>query len=164
MNFSTDLPKGNPIVSYIVASAVNCEGAVIKDPKPSFRMHAVILKNKRNFIYTVEDQAMLNDGKGLILCHVRKVSDEDSKISPKLKRQHKECINSPLEFNSEPIIEKEDMTIDKRVILNEMKIKTYCGEYKEMNFANSKRIMKVIGEHMNESYTELYVLLFGNID
>jgi hypothetical protein len=49
MNFTTDLPKCKPIVSYIVASA-------IKNPKyfpeaahegPCFRMHAVVLKDSR---------------------------------------------------------------------------------------------------------------------
>lgn len=44
MNFTTDLPKRSPIVSYIVATAVRCEkyfspGA----PFSAFRMHAVIL-------------------------------------------------------------------------------------------------------------------------
>ena len=51
MNFTTDLPKKDPLVSYIVASAVKCEkffpGAAQKDDGPVYRMHAVILK-KRN--------------------------------------------------------------------------------------------------------------------
>lgn len=46
MNFTTDLPKKDPLVSYIVASAVKCEkyfpGSV--DDGPVYRMHAVILK------------------------------------------------------------------------------------------------------------------------
>lgn len=48
MNFTTDLPKKDPIVSYIVASAVKCEkffpGAAKEGPV--FRMHAVILTKK----------------------------------------------------------------------------------------------------------------------
>jgi hypothetical protein len=46
MNFTTDLPKRNPIVSYIVASAVRCEKFFPGGSKngPVFRMHAVILK------------------------------------------------------------------------------------------------------------------------
>lgn len=46
MNFTTDLPKKDPLVSYIVASAVKCEkyfpGSA--DDGPVYRMHAVILK------------------------------------------------------------------------------------------------------------------------
>jgi hypothetical protein len=47
MNFTTDLPKKNPIVSYIVASAVKCEKFFPGCSKegPVYRMHAVILKN-----------------------------------------------------------------------------------------------------------------------
>jgi hypothetical protein len=48
MNFTTDLPKRNPLVSYIVASAVRCEKFFPTGGKggPVFRMHAVILKLK----------------------------------------------------------------------------------------------------------------------
>ena len=47
MNFTTDLPKRNPLVSYIVASAMRCEKFFPggeKNGGPVFRMHAVILK------------------------------------------------------------------------------------------------------------------------
>lgn len=46
MNFTTDLPKRNPLVSYIVASAVRCEKFFpdTSRPCPVYRMHAVILK------------------------------------------------------------------------------------------------------------------------
>jgi len=45
MNFTTDLPKKDPMVSYIVASAVKCEKFFPESSKqgPVFRMHAVIL-------------------------------------------------------------------------------------------------------------------------
>lgn len=48
MNFTTDLPKKDPIVSYIVASAVKCEKFFPGSQKegPVFRMHAVILSKK----------------------------------------------------------------------------------------------------------------------
>jgi hypothetical protein len=48
MNFTTDLPKRNPLVSYIVASAVRCEKFFPGQTKegPVYRMHAVILKSK----------------------------------------------------------------------------------------------------------------------
>ena len=45
MNFTTDLPKKDPIVSYIVASAVQCEKFFpeASSQGPVFRMHAVTL-------------------------------------------------------------------------------------------------------------------------
>ena len=48
MNFTTDLPKKNPIVRYIVASAIKCEKFFPGSSKegPVFRMHAVILSQK----------------------------------------------------------------------------------------------------------------------
>ncbi len=53
MNFSTDLPKANPVVSYIVASAMRCTkyfpGAV-KEEGPCFRMHAVVLTDPSNAV------------------------------------------------------------------------------------------------------------------
>jgi len=51
MNFTTDLPKRNPLVSYIVASAVRCEKffpGQNKGTGPVYRMHAVILKTGKN--------------------------------------------------------------------------------------------------------------------
>lgn len=48
MNFTTDLPKKDPIVSYIVASAVKCEKFFPGSAKegPAYRMHAVILTKR----------------------------------------------------------------------------------------------------------------------
>jgi len=48
MNFTTDLPKKDPIVRYIVASAIKCEKYFPGSAKegPAFRMHAVILSKK----------------------------------------------------------------------------------------------------------------------
>jgi len=48
MNFTTDLPKKDPLVSYIVASAVKCEKFFpgSNDDGPVYRMHAVILKKR----------------------------------------------------------------------------------------------------------------------
>lgn len=50
MNFTTDLPKKDPIVSYIVASAVKCEKFFPGSQKdgPVFRMHAVILTKRED--------------------------------------------------------------------------------------------------------------------
>ena len=106
MNFTTDLPKSDPIVSYIVASAVKCEKFFPGSGKegPVFRMHAVILKKRKNIDANGSSSGISfnkNNGsvKGksgsqrtwvpaenatkYILCHVRKVrarklSDESS--------------------------------------------------------------------------------------
>ena len=45
MNFTTDLPKSRPYVTYIVASAVKCEKFFpnSRNEGPSYRMHAVII-------------------------------------------------------------------------------------------------------------------------
>jgi len=52
MNFSTDLPKGKPLVTYIVASAVRSGKTSFRESKnkPLFRMHAVVLNDKSKFI------------------------------------------------------------------------------------------------------------------
>ncbi len=57
MNFTTDLPKKDPIVSYIVASAVKCEKFFPGSSKegPVFRMHAVILTKKQSSSLSLND-------------------------------------------------------------------------------------------------------------
>ncbi len=49
MNFTTDLPKRNPLVSYIVASGFRYEKFLQISNKsiPAYRMHVVILKIKQ---------------------------------------------------------------------------------------------------------------------
>lgn len=86
MNFTTDLPKRNPLVSYIVASAVRCEKFFPSGGKggPVFRMHAVILKLKPGqtpgYVPTNPFTQEKGDKKKLyICCHVRRVeSDRES--------------------------------------------------------------------------------------
>ncbi|CAG9312961.1 unnamed protein product [Blepharisma stoltei] len=82
MNFTTELPKRQPIVTYIVASAVKCEKSSPNEQKigPSYRMHAVVLSQPEEDPY--------------ILCHVRKLSQDEntpieteSPIVKKLKRE-----------------------------------------------------------------------------
>ena len=59
MNFRTELPKKNPAVVYIVASAVRCERqAVCASQSSIFRMH-VVMRHKRE-----EDSSY-------VLCHIR---------------------------------------------------------------------------------------------
>lgn len=75
MNFTTDLPKWNPFVTYIVASAVKCEKFFpeSKNEGPSFRMHAVILHEnyKQKEAQTKQSDSLSN--KSFILCHIRKI-------------------------------------------------------------------------------------------
>lgn len=80
MNFTTDLPKRNPLVSYIVASAVRCEKLFPQGsrPGPVYRMHAVILKLKPGQQPGVVPQNPFNLEKGerknlYICCHIRRV-------------------------------------------------------------------------------------------
>ena len=42
MNFTTDLPKKNPFVTYVVASAIKSTTSYNDKELPDFRMHAVI--------------------------------------------------------------------------------------------------------------------------
>ena len=100
MNFTTDLPKSRPFVTYIVASAVKCEKFFpnSKNEGPSFRMHAVILNKNglnsyREKINRKEnpDKNLLDVGKNereYILCHIRKI-DIDYKLS-KLHKAYNE--------------------------------------------------------------------------
>ena len=92
MNFTTDLPKRNPLVSYIVASAVRCEKFFPGGSKngPVFRMHAVILKLKPGSTLGLVPTNPFNgnttgdDGnrKNLyICCHVRKVEPNEIELT-----------------------------------------------------------------------------------
>jgi hypothetical protein len=77
MNFTTDLPKRNPLVSYIVASAVRCEKFFPDSTKPGpvYRMHAVILKENGIRLYR-KPQDDMDPRKQLelyICCHLRRV-------------------------------------------------------------------------------------------
>jgi len=81
MNFTTELPKRKPLVSYIVASAVKCERFFPNAHKegPAFRMHAVIL---------VKPSA-----KSYVLCHVRKLASSEEtppvSLAPTVEREER---------------------------------------------------------------------------
>jgi len=81
MNFTTELPKRKPLVSYIVASAVKCERFFPNAHKegPAFRMHAVIL--------------MKPPTKSYVLCHVRKLASCEeappAPLSPVAEREER---------------------------------------------------------------------------
>lgn len=70
MNFTTELPKRNPVVTYIVASAIKCERFFpgCGQEGPAFRMHAVV---------TSEAQAS-----SYILCHIRKIAPPHVNVTP----------------------------------------------------------------------------------
>lgn len=72
MNFTTELPKRDPLVSYIVASAVKCEKFFPGGSKegPTYRMHAVVLMPNSN---TLKRFGLPKKSYNRILCHVRKV-------------------------------------------------------------------------------------------
>lgn len=74
MNFTTELPKRDPLVSYIVASAVKCEKFFpgCNTDGPAFRMHAVILTQGTHKFGQFETPA---DSYNFVLCHVRKVNN-----------------------------------------------------------------------------------------
>jgi hypothetical protein len=105
MNFTTDLPKKNPLVTYIVASAVKCEkfsGGRSNDQTPSYRMHAVILnQNLLNYdvVFPSEDLLQFQlikkkptyqkkPPKSFILCHIRKIDKHynDAQANSKKRR------------------------------------------------------------------------------
>lgn len=88
MNFTTDLPKRNPLVSYIVASAVRCEKFFPPGSKagPVYRMHAVILKLKPGQTPGFVPANPFTQEKGekrnlYICCHVRRVEPSDAEDS-----------------------------------------------------------------------------------
>ena len=73
MNFTTDLPKRDPLVSYIVASAVKCEKFFpgCGNEGPAYRMHAVVLATDSPSVGRLN---LSGDSETHILCHVRKVT------------------------------------------------------------------------------------------
>ncbi|KRX10510.1 hypothetical protein PPERSA_01522 [Pseudocohnilembus persalinus] len=104
MNFTTDLPKKNPFVTYIVASAVKCEKQQKNNPNlvnegPPFRMHAVIL-NEKNSSGEQINKIYSKDQKQYILCHIR----ETHKSSKQLQQQ-----NLKLEQQQQQMIQNQNL-------------------------------------------------------
>lgn len=76
MNFTTSLPKKNPLVSYIVASAMRClprgeERKLLKHRIPDYRMHAVVLHRRPQGNHPSNRLAKKHES--FVLCHIRKV-------------------------------------------------------------------------------------------
>ena len=88
----------------------------------------------------IEKQAMLNNGKGLILCHIRKVTIDTKEISFITKRKYE--------------------SLPK----NKVKTSSLSDNCTEGNYMNSKRIMNIIARHRAESYAELYVMLLAKMN
>ena len=63
MNFTTDLPKKKPFVTYVVASAMKANMMENESDLPDYRMHAVIPYPSTD----IKDK----DATEYILCHVR---------------------------------------------------------------------------------------------
>ena len=106
MNFTTDLPKKDPLVSYIVASAVKCEkyfpGSV--DDGPVYRMHAVILKKS-------DPRIQLNP--------------LPSVDSPTNELVHQDSASSPGKNELQP------RSLHGRVLTKSNKLKQYSGDTSE---------------------------------
>lgn len=111
MNFTTDLPKRNPLVSYIVASAVKCEKFFPGTTKagPVYRMHAVILKQKPGTPPGIVPPNPFNGLVGAedgskkylyICCHVRRVELNELDLSEddvaKANRRLGQAIERPI--------------------------------------------------------------------
>lgn len=149
MNFSTDLPKSKPLVTYIVASTMKSADVFPDNSKdlPCFRMHAVVLKFKGTlFKHGIESQMKLNNGKGLILCHLRKIDPtENISMEPlketevnkeQLQTEHKEHVNSPQTPNINVLIVQSPNEVGK--------------------FSKSKELIKAINECKGQLYIEMY--------
>lgn len=93
MNFTTDLPKKRPFVTYIVASAVKCEKFFpnSKNEGPSFRMHAVIL-NKSGMQTQKYQQAMQTPNNSKSLKYNK--NNEDLKEDPFTSIVSTQCSSS----------------------------------------------------------------------
>jgi len=125
MNFTTDLPKRNPLVSYIVASAVRCEKFFPDSTKPGpvYRMHAVILKE--NGIKLSNNPQEDGDSRRqlfelYICCHLRRVEigegdgdGGDEKESPgkqevrfadQISPQYSQHNTVQIQANTQPVI------------------------------------------------------------
>lgn len=92
MNFTTDLPKKRPEVTYIVASAVKCERFFpnSKNEGPLFRMHAVMLfKNEQPSKQTVCSESHYEQPKRYVLCHIRKLDASYRASTPVLTTDDK---------------------------------------------------------------------------
>jgi len=67
MNFTTNLPKRRPIVTYLVASSFTTN-SIPTTPEQVYRMHVVVPFGGKG---------------GYLLCHVRRVAEEKQDNEPK---------------------------------------------------------------------------------
>jgi hypothetical protein len=119
MNFTTDLPKRNPLVSYIVASAVRCEKFFPGGSKngPVFRMHAVILKLKPGQTLGVVPANPFNGDKSdrrplYICCHVRKVEPNDEERDSDVPEQEMLDTAKILKAAQRPVVKQNPTDTD----------------------------------------------------
>ena len=169
MNFSTDLPKSNPLVTYIVASAVECSYSTkAKEKKlPCFRMHAVILSNPRIILLIyIDSQSILNGGKGFILCHVRHANDEEDNDVHQNPIQHE--ISEPKEpaevvnLENPSSLNEDRKSVEKKSsqILKFVDSLNFQHDF----FAQSKKLIETIQSYKGETYRELYKIVSKHAD
>lgn len=112
MNFTTELPKKDPLVSYIVASAMKCAKFFPgSEMGPVFRMHAAIVFQKKTPLPGWENY---HQTEPMILCHIRKVvsktetpNAEEAKDACPMKRKLRHFKTDPKQMNEDSGCEKE---------------------------------------------------------
>ena len=100
---------------------------------------------------------MLNEGKGLILCHVRQVkSDEEIEIEHKQSCDKIEGSSKRLSSPKSPII----MPTENKVKCLKKKIITIDSSKVSKTYYNcSKKLIEVIMNYNGPSYIELYKMI-----
>jgi len=158
MNFSTDLPKSKPLVTYIVASTMKPSDPLPDNTKeiPCFRMHAVVLKLKGTiFKREIENQVKLNNGKGLILCHIRKIDlIENIVMEPIVHQKEIEAHNEEL-----PAIESKEAKDTNNAQIHNTDVLVVPNPNEVGKFTKSKGMFDTIRRCKDKSYTEMYAEL-----
>lgn len=151
MNFSTDLPKSKPLVTYIVASTMKPTNLVSEHSEEPlcFRMHAVVLKDKSTFsMHKIESQGKLNNGKGFILCHIRQI-ETDKIIAMESKEEHKSFKEEP-----QPEVIKPDQQVNEQQKLR-WKVVPIKSKAKTSNYMKSLELIRKIRSVNNGSYADM---------
>ena len=170
MNFITDLPKRDPLVRYIVASAVTLD-----DDTPVYRMHAIILRKSDPGLFiggevesdqdikhslhgrVITESSKIKQSKNTvsyILCHVRKVNDDMSAMDRTAEK-----------VTRLPIVEKfeeNDITQLNVTLIELIKLRKR-GTFKDMSFEAIKRMDILLdGRPMSNYLINKYILQDGD--
>ncbi|EGR27404.1 hypothetical protein IMG5_195860 [Ichthyophthirius multifiliis] len=176
MNFTTDLPKGKPLVTYIVASAEQCQRNNLQKDNFVYRMHAVILNNQcLNNPETIQNNTF-------ILCHVRKLPKKNkqnqilSKCDQKKKKRNQ--ITNDL-FKNQNLIETEELQQQKieeyqkkfqstqknHCFLLKQIIQNNCRKSQQLTFKNQFSQALIENELQNNAdinYMNLFIKILQN--